>query len=96
MKNLFKNIFAGTTISYFILGILNLIRYVIFHYYCNIPNIIRIVQTRTIDEYTNLYELASQYYYYGYMENSIKIEIYLLLFSILIGIIYGYIKSKKK
>lgn len=98
MKNLFKNTFVGTTISYFILGILNLIRFIIFHYYCNIPDLIRVVETKTIDEYNNLYEFASQYYYFGYMENSIKIQIYLLLFSILIGLVYGimkYIKSKK-
>lgn len=99
MKNFLKNTFVGTTISYFILGILNLIRFIIFHYYYNIPNVLRIVQTRTINEYNDLYEVASQYYYYGYMENSIKIQIYLLLFSILIGLIYGiikYIKSKKE
>lgn len=99
MENFFKNTFIGTIITYFVLGIFNLIRFIIFHYYFNMPEIIKTVQAKTIDEYDSLYEFASQYYHCGYMENSIKIQIYILIFSIIIGLIYGImknIKSKKE
>lgn len=95
MKSFLKKMFLGTSMSYFILGIFNLIRFVVFHYYYNIPLIINFINNKSINEYDNLSEIGSSFYYFGYMENSIEIQIYILLISILIGIAYGIIKYRK-
>lgn len=95
MKRFFKKMFLGTSTSYFILGIFNLIRFIVFHYYYNIPFVINYLDNESINEYHNLSGLGSRFYYFGYMENSIGIQIFILLISLLIGIAYGIIKYRK-
>lgn len=95
MKRFFKNVLFGTALSYLVLGVCNLIRFVIFHYCYNVPAIVEYTQNESIREYDSLYLLGSQYYHLGYMENSIEIQICLFVFSILIGVIYSIVRYNK-
>ena len=97
MKKNMKDILLGVSVSYCILGIINIIRLIIVHYFFLIPKIVKSTEMLDSASQSNesLYHVAATYYHIGYEENSIKIQVYILLLSVFIGIIYYIIKRKK-